>query len=76
MLQYECHNEITCLFPNENPTFFKISVTITFIKTKSKRIYFYFGINSLKTNIANRIAFFYIAITVILGGKAPSRRLS
>ena len=39
LVQHERHNEITCLFPNANPTFFKISVTITFInKNQSAHI--------------------------------------
>ena len=43
----------------------------------SKRIYFYFGINSPKRKIANRIVqFSTLAITVILGGSAPSTRIS
>ena len=56
---------------------FKISATITFIQN-SKRTYLYFGINSLKRHISNPIAkkFYNLAITVILGGGAPSARMS
>ena len=51
------HSEFPLIFRKDS---IKISATITFIKNSKNILYFYFGVNSLKRNIANPIAQFIL----------------